>query len=69
MFQLKYEFCTVLGHYIDEFSFKVLSNISSNMEMSGLMQANHKFLSEVFNTELYALRDIPQPPQKYGKSI
>lgn len=34
------------------------------MEMSGLMQANHKFLSEVFNTELYALTDIPQPSQK-----
>lgn len=47
---------------MDEFTFKILSNIERNMILSGLVQATHKFESEVFNTELFAMRDIPLPP-------
>jgi hypothetical protein len=52
----------VLASFIDEFTFKILSNIERNMNLSGLTQATYKFESAVFQTELYALRDVPMPP-------
>lgn len=60
--QLKLEIRTVLSSFLDEFTFKILSNIERNMTLSGLTQATYKFESLVFKTELYALRDVPLPP-------
>lgn len=62
--QLKLEIRTVLSTFIDEFTFKILSNIERNMTLSGLIQASYNFGSLVFKTELYALREIPLPAQK-----
>lgn len=63
--QLKLEIRTVLSTFIDEFTFKILSNIERNMTLSGLIQATYKFESPVFKTELYALREIPLPAPPY----
>lgn len=59
--QLKQEIRIVLSSFVDEFTFKILSNIERNMTLSGLTQATYKFESSVFNTELFALRDVPLP--------
>jgi cancer susceptibility candidate protein 1 len=59
--QLKSEIRAVLSSYVNEFTFKILSNIERNMSLSGLTQARYKFESPVFVNELYALRDIPLP--------
>ncbi|CAO1434353.1 unnamed protein product [Diamesa hyperborea] len=63
LLDLKHEFRTVLASFIDELSFKILSNIERDMTLTGLVQATHKFESPVFKTELYALRSsVPLPP-------
>lgn len=65
MTKLKLEIRTVLSSFIDEFTFKILSNIERNMVLSGLTQATHQFESAVFKTELFALRDVPLPPPSW----
>ena len=52
----------MLSSFVDEFTFKILSNIERNMTLSGLTEATYTFDSPVFKTELYALRDVPLPP-------
>jgi hypothetical protein len=63
--QLKLEIRSTLATFIDEFTFKILSNIERNMSLSGLNQATYKFESTVFKMELYTLRDIPLPAPAY----
>lgn len=55
----------MLSTFIDEYTFKILSNIERNMTLSGLIQATYKFESSVFQIELYALREIPLPAPPY----
>ena len=59
--QLKMEFRNVLADYIDEFAYKILSNINRDMELNGLLEVSHKFESPVFKTHLFGLRDMPTP--------
>ncbi|CRK91757.1 CLUMA_CG005391, isoform A [Clunio marinus] len=58
LLELKLEIRTILSSFIDEFTFKILSNIERNMTLSGLTEAKYKYESFVFKTEIYALRDI-----------
>ncbi|XP_041771385.1 dynein intermediate chain CFAP94, axonemal isoform X2 [Anopheles merus] len=59
--ELKMEFRNVLADYIDEFAYKILSNINRDMELNGLLEVSHKFESPVFKTHLFGLRDMPTP--------
>ncbi|XP_035786611.1 protein CASC1-like [Anopheles albimanus] len=59
--ELKMEFRNVLADYIDEFAYKILSNINRDMELNGLLEVSHKFESEVFKAHLFGLRDMPTP--------
>ncbi|KAL9696467.1 hypothetical protein quinque_016046 [Culex quinquefasciatus] len=59
--ELKTEFRRVLADYIDEFAYKILSNINRDMTLTGLLEVTHKFASDVFKTQLFGLRDMPTP--------
>ncbi|XP_052871875.1 dynein axonemal intermediate chain 7-like [Anopheles cruzii] len=59
--ELKVEFRNVLAEYIDEFAYKILSNINRDMAFNGLLEVTHKFESEVFKAHLFGLRDMPTP--------
>lgn len=59
--QLKFEIRTVLSKFVDDLTFRVLSNIERNMTLSGLTQSTYRYESSAFVTELFALRDIPLP--------
>uniref|UniRef100_A0A182Q378 Uncharacterized protein n=1 Tax=Anopheles farauti TaxID=69004 RepID=A0A182Q378_9DIPT len=59
--ELKVEFRNVLADYIDEFAYKILSNINRDMELHGLLEVSHKFESDVFKAHLFGLRDMPTP--------
>lgn len=59
--QLQFEIRSVLSKFVDDLTFRILSNIERNMSLSGLTQATYKYSSPVFVTELFALRDIPLP--------
>lgn len=51
----------MLADYIDEFAYKILSNINRDMTLTGLLEVTHKFASDVFKTQLFGLRDMPTP--------
>ncbi|XP_029720392.2 dynein axonemal intermediate chain 7 isoform X1 [Aedes albopictus] len=59
--EMKSEFRRVLANYIDEFAYKILSNINRDMELTGLLEVTHKYESDVFKMQLYGLRDMPTP--------
>lgn len=51
-----------LGSYIDQLAFKILSNIDRDMALdSSSSMATYTFQSDIFSTQLYTVRDIPQP--------
>lgn len=58
---MKTEFRRVLANYIDEFAYKILSNINRDMALTGLLEVTHKYESDVFKMQLYGLRDMPTP--------
>lgn len=67
--QLKTEFRRVLADYIDEFAYKILSNINRDMTLTGLLEVTHKFASDVFKTQLFGLRDMPTPQLYVSTSL
>ncbi|XP_031634411.1 protein CASC1-like, partial [Contarinia nasturtii] len=59
--RLKLELRHKLIEYIDDFSFKILSNIDRDMKLEGLLIATHFYECDVFKSHLWTKRDIPQP--------
>ncbi|KAJ6632758.1 Dynein axonemal intermediate chain 7 like [Pseudolycoriella hygida] len=59
---LKLTFRTSISEYIDDFTFKILSNIERDMELSkGGTVATHAYQSDVFKSQIWTLREVPQP--------
>lgn len=51
-----------LGSCIDQLAFKILSNIDRDMVLdSSSSMATYTFQSDILSTQLFTVRDIPQP--------
>lgn len=50
-----------LGSYIDQLAFKILSNIDRDMTLDSSSMATYTFESDILFTQIYTVRDIPQP--------
>lgn len=52
-----------LGSHIDQLAFKILSNIDRDMTLDTVSSsmATYTFQSDILSTQLYTVRDIPQP--------
>lgn len=51
-----------LGSHIDQLAFKILSNIDRDMTLDGnSSMATYTFESNILCTQLFTVRDIPQP--------
>ncbi|XP_059612710.1 uncharacterized protein LOC132259176, partial [Phlebotomus argentipes] len=61
LLRLRAELREKLAEYIDKFSYQVLCNIDRDMNLDGSTIATHVYESEVFKSQLWTQRDIPQP--------
>ena len=57
---LKVEYRELLADYVDEYAYKILSNINRDMELVGYLNVHYKFDSKDLKMQLYAHRDMPQ---------
>lgn len=58
---IRTELRVTLGSYIDQLAFKILSNIDRDMTLDSSSMATYTFQSDILSTQLYTVRDIPQP--------
>uniref|UniRef100_A0A1B0CYM2 Uncharacterized protein n=1 Tax=Phlebotomus papatasi TaxID=29031 RepID=A0A1B0CYM2_PHLPP len=62
LLRLRTEMREKLTDYIDKFSYQILCNIDRDMNLEGSTTiATHTYASSVFKSQLWTLRDIPQP--------
>ena len=57
---LKSEYRQLLAEYIDEFAYKVLSNIDRDMLKSSLTVRRYDFNSDIFKMQIYTQIEMPQ---------
>uniref|UniRef100_A0A1B0CGU5 Axonemal 84 kDa protein n=1 Tax=Lutzomyia longipalpis TaxID=7200 RepID=A0A1B0CGU5_LUTLO len=61
LLRLRGELREKLAEYVDKFSYQILCNIDRDMTLDGSTIATHIFESNVFKSQLWTQRDIPQP--------
>lgn len=59
---IRTELRVTLGSHIDQLAFKILSNIDRDMTLdTSSSLATYTFQSDILSTQLFTVRDIPQP--------